>query len=76
MSKGLQGFKDQMVKEIFGKTVSEANAEGLCIQCKEPALEKCYSSAGRREWQISGLCEECFDTITMEKEDEADENDN
>jgi len=72
--KGLQEFKDQLAVELYGKTVREAQAEGLCIQCKEPALEKCYSAAGRREYRISGLCEKCFDSITGE-EDEPDEND-
>ena len=61
--KTLQQFKDSLSKEIFGKTVSEANSEGLCIQCHEPALENCYSEAGRREFKISGLCEKCFDAI-------------
>lgn len=46
--------------------VREAKAEGRCVQCGEPALEKCYSAAGRREYEISGLCEVCFDTLTRE----------
>lgn len=35
--------------------------DGLCISCHEPAIPKCYSEAGRREYSISGLCEKCFD---------------
>jgi len=60
----LQQFKDQLAKDAFGTTAKEARAKGLCINCKEPALPKCYSEAGRREYKISGLCEKCFDEIT------------
>jgi hypothetical protein len=36
----------------------------ICWVCDRPALEHCYSDAGRQEVFISGLCEECFDKIT------------
>jgi hypothetical protein len=41
---------------------------GLCIACHEPALPKCYSEAGRREYAISGMCEKCFDGMFSEDE--------
>ena len=44
--------------------------EPVCIKCGRPALEHCYSNAGRREVFISGLCEECFDAICDAAEDE------
>ena len=59
----LQDLKDKMAKELYGTTVEENQKSGLCIQCKKPALEQCYSEAGRREYKISGLCEKCFDEI-------------
>jgi len=59
----LQGFKDNLAKELYGETVEETLAVGHCIQCKEEALPKCYSAAGVREFAISGLCEKCFDEI-------------
>jgi len=37
--------------------------DGICINCFEPALPKCYSDAGRREYEISGFCEKCFDEL-------------
>lgn len=61
--KQLDLFKDQMAKQCFGKTKSECD-EGICINCGEEALPKCYSAAGLREFKISGLCERCFDAIT------------
>jgi len=60
----LTKFKKSIRESAFGKD-SESNLKaGLCIDCKEPAIPKCYSEAGRREYAISGLCEECFDRIT------------
>jgi hypothetical protein len=49
-------------------TREEALAKGLCVVCGEPALAKCYSEAGRREYQISGSCESCFDEMFKEEE--------
>jgi hypothetical protein len=49
----------------FGATKVEALEKGVCIQCGKPALERCYSSAGRKEYRISGLCELCFDSLSQ-----------
>lgn len=59
----LQKFKDDLATELFGETKESAVAAGRCIDCKEEALPKCYSDAGRREYNISGLCEVCWDRI-------------
>ncbi len=59
----LQDFKDSMSKDLYDMTAREAIEKGICVDCKEPALAKCYSDAGRREYPISGLCETCFDRI-------------
>jgi len=59
----LQGFKDMMAKSLYGISAQKAISLGICIQCKELALPKCYSDAGRAEYYISGLCEKCFDSI-------------
>ena len=63
----LQKFKDNLSKSIYGATAKETIKSGLCIDCGKEALPKCYSDAGRREYQITGLCEECFDSIFEEK---------
>jgi hypothetical protein len=62
----LEQFKEELEKEAFGTTKAESHTQGLCIQCKEPALPKCYSDAGRREYRISGVCEDCFDKMFAE----------
>ena len=62
-----QEFSDGW-KEV--KTVGE---EPICWRCCRPALEHCYSDEGRKEVEISGLCEECFDELFLKDEDEADD---
>ena len=59
----LKDFQNNMAKNLYGKTKDEAVTSGLCIDCNEPALENCYSDAGRKEFRISGLCEKCYDKI-------------
>jgi len=60
----LSALKDDMANDLFGMTKAEAVKKGVCIQCKQPAMSYCYSDAGVREYQVSGLCEKCFDQIT------------
>ena len=40
-----------MTKDLYKMTVKEAMEKGICIQCHEGALPKCYSDAGRREYR-------------------------
>ena len=66
MNDVLGRLKNNMAKELYGTTLDEVKESGICISCKEPALEKCYSEAGRKEFYISGLCEICFDNMFEE----------
>ena len=66
---------NRTAKDIFGMTMQEAHSRGICIRCQEPALvqaadgtskhnpELFYSPAGKKEWNISGMCEKCFDNM-------------
>ena len=65
MSNSLQKSKDFLAKILYKMTAEEAIKSGICIQCGEKALLKCYTKAGREEYRISGLCEKCFDNITL-----------
>jgi hypothetical protein len=59
----LEQLKDELAKSAFGVTKKEVQDKGICINCKQPALPKCHSEAGKREYRISGMCEECFDKL-------------
>lgn len=56
-------MKDNLSKEIYGIPRSEAIEKGICLQCKEPALAKCYSPEGRKDFFITGMCEKCYDEL-------------
>ncbi len=65
----LQETKDWLAIAACGITTKEAWGKGICIECKEPAEPKCHTVAGRGEYRISAMCEECFDKL-FEDEDE------
>ena len=46
------------------------NGDVICYQCGRVAKEHCYTEAGLREVEISGLCEECYDKLFEEDEEE------
>lgn len=66
----LKNSKDELSKAAYGMTRDEAVRRGICIHCRKPAAPKIYSAAGTMEYRISGLCEECFDKIAKEMEEE------
>lgn len=69
ISAQILALKDLLAVGIFGITIAEAKAQGICIDCQKAALPNCYSSAGRKEYEISGLCEKCFDKLNKPKKD-------
>lgn len=69
----LNDFKNDMAKSLYGMTKDEAVSKGICIQCKNPVEGRIHSEMGKREYNISGLCEICFDAITSVDEDNFDD---
>jgi len=65
----LENFKNSFTKNLYGMTKAEAHASGICLQCQEPAIPKCYSNAGREEYRISGLCELCWNEMFGEDDE-------
>ena len=59
----LEEFKEALAISAYGESAPSKRERGLCIDCGMPALENCYSAAGREEVRISGLCELCFDKL-------------
>ena len=66
-NKSITTLADKMGEELYGVNPSESMSKGICIDCKEPALSKCYQEAGKKEFYISGLCEVCFDKMFEEQ---------
>jgi len=65
----LKAKLEDQIKTETGCLPRKRRAKGLCIECLEPALAKCYSADGRGEYRISGMCEKCFDEMFAEDED-------
>ena len=63
MSNTLEEFKDNLAKNLFGMTRKEAREKGICLECKNLAAPRCHSQAGKKEYLISAICEECFDKM-------------
>lgn len=70
---------DRLAKEVYGMTIEAAHSRSICIRCQEPALviidgviqhspELFFTEAGKKEWNISGMCEKCFDSLFDEEE--------
>jgi len=63
----LQDLKDSSARTAFGMTKHDAHERQICIMCKKkPDLSKPVNA---REYEISGLCDSCFDEITNIGED-------
>jgi len=59
----LAKLAEDLGRELYGVSPAECYAKGICISCHEPALPKCYSDAGIKEYRISTMCEQCFDAL-------------
>ena len=80
MTEELEGLKQRVVEGgikngIFAMRPSEAWEKGACMSCGAKIVNtgvatgepgNIYSWAGQREYQISALCETCFDNLTKE----------
>lgn len=51
-------------------SVNTAHSVGLCVQCRQPARDRCHTPLAEKEWLISGLCGECWDDIMADTEEE------
>ena len=66
----LNDLKKSLAMEIFDMTKEEAISKNICINCKQPPVFN--TLLGQKEYQISGLCEPCFDEITTPIEERDD----
>ena len=72
-------IKDKVAKTFFDTTTTEAQNKCVCISCKKPihlsdqptnTEGNIYSTSGAKEYQITGMCEYCFDQMVKEMEEE------
>jgi hypothetical protein len=62
-------FVERGYREAFGETREDAKDKRVCVSCKQhPTFT---TEAGRREYEISGLCEPCFDRIALPPDEPA-----
>jgi hypothetical protein len=62
----LNDFKEGLAQRSYGMSVQDARKNGICIHCRRLAAANCKTLAGIQEFQISGLCEFCFDELFKE----------
>lgn len=55
-----KNIPDRLASFAFGRTRSAALSEGICVRCGKPANEFA-DELSRREYGISGFCQECQD---------------
>ena len=63
MGNPLEDFKDLSARITLGMTKTEAHTKQICIDCKLPIDGRLKTEAGAREYQISGICELCWDDM-------------
>lgn len=67
----LREQQDILGKLAFGMTKAEAHKKQICIDCKRKVeLVQLPHIRDVAEYQLSGLCPKCFDSITKEAIDE------
>ena len=59
----MQKLKDNIAKAFHGITMTEALEKGICVDCRKPAEDTFKDSLSQREYQISGLCQVCQDSV-------------
>jgi len=65
----MQSFLNQMAKQMYGRTVTEAHEQLICVDCGEtPDFDGC-THLDKNEYWISGLCPSCFEKICIYEDD-------
>jgi hypothetical protein len=54
-------LKDQLAKEAFGITFTEAHSKGICIRCRK--VPDFPTEADKKEYDTTALCHECWDHL-------------
>ena len=64
----IHGAKDLLAELAYGKTITQAHEEMVCVSCKtsidELMQREGWSALDQREYRLSGLCPSCFADLT------------
>lgn len=80
----LQRIVDELAGALFDYTLSRAHEEKVCVDCHKSVLVwsnvdpigpdwAFRDDLSLREYRISGLCQECQDSVFTEPEEEEDD---
>lgn len=69
----MQRFIDDLTENVFGTPLSEAQDARKCVVCGAGPLtaEDFRDQLSRKEWGISGMCQECQDKTFGEPPEES-----
>ena len=56
----MMNFLDTIALKAFGRTATDAKAQGICVKCGEPATSF-RDGLSEREYEISVFCQKCQD---------------
>jgi hypothetical protein len=57
-------FADFQIR-VYGRTIEEAHAANICIDCGKPVPRNIYLKNQGAEYRKSGLCDVCHDALLM-----------
>tara|TARA_R100001480_G_scaffold3723_2_gene9726 strand:- start:11931 stop:12143 length:213 start_codon:yes stop_codon:yes gene_type:complete len=62
LKKELQEFADALANSTYGG-INNTDAVGVCVSCRQFVHHgvNMFTSTGLREFEMSGMCERCFD---------------
>ena len=58
----MQKTVDAFAKSLFGRSATDARKSFVCVTCGKP-VEGFRDDLSRKEYQISGMCQECQDSV-------------
>ncbi len=60
----LEELKDELSLRLFGRKLSEALEQGICVRCgARVRLEDFRDELSKKEYYLSGLCQRCQDEV-------------
>ena len=64
-SEDMQKSVDSLSESMFGLSIADARAQGICVVCKSPAVAF-RNALSEKEYSISGMCQRCQDSVFKE----------